>query len=117
MAKTTEAPVFSIRLVFADDNMNGVTTIGGAGWPSQTEQEKAWAAIPRLPADSKSCFLADLLDEHGDILDDKPVSAEICESLMGKPIAELIEEGRQSTCYTLGDFKARHPEMFESMAA
>lgn len=117
MTQMTEAPVFSIRLVFADEKMNGVTTIGGAGWPSKSEQEKAWAAIPELPAGSKSDFLADLLDEHGDILEDKPVSAETCEALMGKPIADLIEEGRRNTCYTFGDFKAKHPEMFEPMAA
>lgn len=114
MTKTTEAPVFGIRLVFADDKMNGVTTIGGAGWPSKPEQAKAWAAIPELQAGGLSEFLADLLDEHGDILEDKPVSAETCEALMGKPIAELIEAGRRSTCYTFGDFKAKHPELFES---
>lgn len=111
MTQKTEFPVFRIRLVFADDKMNGVTTIGGAGWTSKVEQEAAWAAIPEFPVGGESDFLADLLDEQGDIVADKPVTAETCEALMGKPIATLIEEGRRDTCYTFGDFKAKHPEL------
>ncbi|MBE0317760.1 hypothetical protein [Xanthomonas citri] len=34
------------------------------------------------------------MDSNGDIIDDKQVSAETCESLMGLPIAQLIAEGR-----------------------
>lgn len=117
MTQKAEAPVFSIRLVFADDWMNGVTTIGGAVWPSKQEQQRAWAAIPELSAGSKSDFLADLLDDQGDILEDKPVSAETCEALLGKPIAALIEEGRRNTCYTLGDFKVKHPELYTQAGA
>ena len=107
-----EAPVFLIRLMFADARMNVVTPIGGAVWDSQHEQELAWAVIPTLPADCHSAFHADLLDENGDILEDKPVSAETCEALMGQPIAALIDEGRRYTRYTLGGYKEKHPEMF-----
>ncbi|UIE45344.1 hypothetical protein FICKIIDM_04495 (plasmid) [Xanthomonas citri pv. punicae] len=39
-------------------------------------------------------YIADLMDSNGDIIDDKQVSAETCESLMGLPIAQLIAEGR-----------------------
>lgn len=115
MPQNSDAHVFCLRLVFADDRMNGVTTIGGAGWHSKEEQVAAWEAISGLPAGSNSAFLVDLLDENGDILDDKPVSAEVCEALMGKPIATLIEEGRKNTCYTYADFKLMPPELFTSV--
>lgn len=104
--------IHEIRIVFSDDLMNGVTTIGGAGWLTQEEQEAAWAAIPDLGEGSSSAFLADFIDENGDIVKDKRISAETCEALMGKPISVLIEEGRENTIYTLGEMRSKHPEMF-----
>lgn len=106
-----DTPLFAIALTMCDQAMNGFTEIGGAAWLTEAEQRAAWADIPALPAGSASMFSADLKDPDGDILEEKLVSAETCEQLMGKPIAKLIEEGRASTCYTLGDMLKRNPEM------
>lgn len=104
--------IFEIRIVFSDDLMNGVTTIGGGGWLTKEEQEAAWAAIPDMGEESHSAFIADFVDENGDIVKDKRISAETCEALMGKPISVLIEDGRANTVYTLGEMKSKYPEMF-----
>ena len=113
--KNTE--LHSIRLIFADDSMNGVTPIGGAAWTTQEEQLKAWAAIPALAKPHDSSFLAELLDENDEIVDDMHVSAETCARLMGKPIDEFISEGRKKTAYTVEQLFQRNPELRVSFPA
>lgn len=107
--------IHSIRLIFADDQ--GVTPIGGAAWLTKEDQAKAWAALPKLHEQHDTSFFAELLDVDDDVLEDMPVSAETCERLMSKPIAELIAEGRAKTAYTVSDFFKRWPELRESFPA
>lgn len=109
--------IHSIRLIFADDQMQGVTPIGGAAWLTQEEQAKAWSAVPKLREQHDTSFFAELLDTDDDVLEDMPVSAEACERLMGKPIAELIAAGRAKTDYTVSDFFKRRPELREFFPA
>lgn len=109
--------VFSIRLVFIDDQKNGVTPLGGAAWETEAEQVKAWAGIHALGTQHESSFQAELLDAADDVIEDKPVSAEICERLMGKSIEQLIAEGRAKTDYTVSDVFKRDPALREKYPA
>lgn len=81
-----------IQLVYADTASNQVITLGGAGFITHAEDEEAWANVATF--DGATNLTADRLDANRDIVDDKPVSVETCERLMGKPIADLIAAGR-----------------------
>lgn len=107
-----EQPVFGIRLTFVDDLKNGFTTIGGAAWETASEQAAAWQNIPALADGDESDFIADLMGPDGiNVLDEKRVSAETCEQLMGQSIATLIEQGREKTCHTLADIRLKRPDI------
>ncbi|AGG89077.1 hypothetical protein [Rhodanobacter denitrificans] len=81
-----------IRLVFFDAAANEVVTLGGAGFVTPEEDASAWRNVPRFPG--MTCFQADRLNAARDIIDERPVSAETCERLMGRTIAAMIREGR-----------------------
>jgi len=84
--------VGSIRLVYADTASNQVITLGGAGFVSREEDDASWDNVAAFAGATN--LVADRLDANGDIVDDKPVSAEPCEVLMGAPIDQLIAAGR-----------------------
>ena len=84
--------VGSIRLVYADTTSNDVITLGGAGFITREEDDAAWENIPAFAGATN--LVADRLDAKGDIIDDKPVSVETCEVLMGASIEQLIQAGR-----------------------
>lgn len=92
MKTNKEQCVGFIQLTFFDDITGEAVTLGGAGFVNKKEDDTAWANVPAFPGQSR--FMADRLDANRDIVDDKPISAETCERLMGKPIAQLIAEGR-----------------------
>ena len=106
---TNEKCTGYIQLVFRDDKNNGFVTLGGIGLLTDEELQHCWNDIPCF--DGETAFIADLLDSDRSIVGDRLVSAETCERYLGKPIAVLIEEGRANTCFTLGDFKKKHPEL------
>jgi len=91
--KTNEQQcVGSIRLVYADTASNQVIMLGGASFVTREEDDAAWANVPAFAGTTN--LVADRLDANGDIVDDKPVSAETCQVLMGAPIEQLIAAGR-----------------------
>jgi len=94
MNKNEQQCVGSIRLVYADTASNQVITLGGAGFISREEGDAAWANVPAFAGATN--LVADRLDANGDIVDDKSVSSETCELLMGAPIDKLIAAGRAS---------------------
>lgn len=116
---TTESPKdYEIRLTFVDDLKEGFTKIGAAAWLTKDEQAHHWASIPVLASGDDSDFIAELIDDDGwTIAEEKRVSAENCEALMGESIQLLIEAGRKNTCYTLGDLLSKHPELREEHQA
>ncbi len=81
-----------IQLVFFDDATDETVTLGGAGFLTKEEDDAAWANIPIFSGESR--FMADRMDADLSIVDNKIVSAETCERLTGKPIAQLIADGR-----------------------
>lgn len=83
-----------IQLVFFDDATNEVITLGGAGFMSEHDHADAWAAVPEFVGESS--FMADLMNANQDITEDRRISAETCEMILGKSVAELIAAGRKS---------------------
>ena len=92
-----------VQLTFFDDTTGEAVPIGGAGFLSRAEEDAAWSAIEVF--DGQSSFQADRMDAVGDIVDDKTISAETCERLMGRPIAELIAEGRANLATELASYQ------------
>ena len=91
-----------IQLTFFDDVSGEAVTMGGAGFVTVQEVDAAWANV--APFDGESSFMADRLDAERDIIDDRTVSAETYEALMGKPIAELIANGRAQLAAELASY-------------
>ena len=94
-----------IQLMFFDNIMNEIVTLGGAGFITKKEDAAAWDNIPTFSGESS--FMADHLDASRDIVDSKLVSATTCERLTGKPIAKLIAEGRAKLAAELAEYAAR----------
>lgn len=94
-----------IELQLVDSHNNQIISLGGAGFPTKEAVDAAWADIPAFAGET--AFVADRLDAESDITDDKPVSAETCEALLGKPIAQLISEGRANHKKSLEEISNR----------
>jgi len=45
------------------------------------------------------------------MIDEKRITAETAERLLGRPLAELIAEGRAKTPFTMGQLLERDPEL------
>ncbi|NVZ68215.1 hypothetical protein [Pseudomonas costantinii] len=96
---------------------NAFVTLGGAGWETQGEWEFQWQYIYSSPLGSEdpAMVVADKLDQDGERVDEKFVRAETVESLLDRPLAELIAEGRAKTPFTLGELMEIEPEMAEQI--
>lgn len=81
-----------IQLCFCDEKNNRFVILGGAGFLTEQEVKLQWDSLPKF--EGKTSFIADLLDADKSIIDDRPVSAETCELMLGSTIAELINAGR-----------------------
>ena len=92
-----------ISLVFFDDTTGEAVNIGGAGFLTEAEFQAAWDDVPEFLG--TSCFQADHLDAQGDIVGEKAISADVCEVLMGAPIASLIAEGRAKLAAELAEYR------------
>lgn len=106
-------PVWCIAITFADEENNGFVTLGGAGWETQAEWEQHWQDIfvaPMGDADPAN-LIVDKLDQDGDMIDEKRITAGTAERLLGRPLAELIAEGRAKTPFTMGQLLERDPEL------
>jgi len=113
MKVKAEKPVWCIAITFGDEENNGFVTLGGAGWESQVEWESQWSAMPvseKGNADP-AMLIADKLDVDGDLIDEKRITAETAERLLGRPLNELIAEGRAKTCFTMGQLLDSDPEL------
>ena len=104
--QTEEKCAGYIQLVFFDDTTGETVTLGGAGFLTKEEVDAAWANIPTFSViHGEYSFMADRMDADRDIVDDKPVSAETCERLTGKPIAQLIADGRAKLVAELAEYR------------
>ena len=83
--------------MYADTASNQVITLGCAGFITLADDDAVWAGVPAVVGETT--LVADRLDANCDIVEDKPVSVETCERLMGAPIAHLIAAGRAKLVY------------------
>lgn len=81
-----------IEIAYADRRDDRMIIIGAAAWETIAEQEFRFAELPDV---EDSDFVIDFYDEDGLIAKDKCVSAETVETVMGEPLADLIEAGRR----------------------
>lgn len=88
----SQASIGGIELTFMDSSRNVVLSLGGASFDSDKASQKAWDSIPTF--NGESSFMADLLSIDGDIIEDRAVSAETCEHLLGRKIQVLISQAR-----------------------
>lgn len=82
-----------IQLVFFDALSGEVVILGGAGFLTLEEAETAWNTVPEFQGVDSS-FMADRMDSDRNITEDRVISAETCQTLLGQPIAKLIAVGR-----------------------
>ncbi|MCD8459798.1 hypothetical protein LPH44_12050 (plasmid) [Xylella taiwanensis] len=89
---------WNIFVIFTDTENNIFLTLGGAGWETKAEWEDEWNRIPESPFGSgdSSMLMLEKIDENGYQTDDRPITAETAEILLGKPIDVLIEAARSS---------------------
>lgn len=115
----SEEPMWTVAITFCDVEQNGFVTLGGAGWQDRDEWSRQWAAIPAssLGADDPAMLMADKIDDSDDRVEERFITAETAERLLGRPIAELISEGRANTTFTLGQVLERHPELAAQFAS
>ncbi|HFZ2532989.1 TPA: hypothetical protein ACIJ22_003443 [Pseudomonas aeruginosa] len=113
MKPKEKTPVWCIAITFADEENNGFVTLGGAGFESQAEWEAQWAQVPVSPLGNQepTKLILDKLDRDGDRIDEKLITAETAECLLGRPLAELIDEGRANTPFTVRQAMERNPEL------
>lgn len=111
-AKRSKPQIWAIAITFADEENNGFVSLGGAGWADEAEWEAQWENMPVSPLgdEDPANLIADKLDHDGDLIDEKRITAETAEHYFGRPLAELIAEGRANTTFTLGQMKAQNPE-------
>lgn len=110
---STEQPTWAIAITFCDEANNGFVTLGGAAWNDPQEWNRQWSAIPASPRGSNdpSMLVADKIDESDDQVDEKFITSETAEQLLGRPLDELIAEGRARTPFTLGQLFQQEPEL------
>ncbi|MDH4602425.1 hypothetical protein [Pseudomonas syringae] len=113
MKASVENPVWCIAITFGDEENNGFVTLGGAGWQSQVEWESQWSALPvsELGDADPAMLIADKLDVDGDLIDEKRITAETAERLLGRPLEQMIAEGREKTHFTIGQLLDSDPAL------
>ncbi len=101
-------PCFALRVTFCDSVNNGFVSLGGAGFDSESEWQAHWNSVPGADRgyDDPDKLTLDKLDQQGDIVDERPISRAVAESLLGDSLDVLIEQGRARTCFTYGQYKA-----------
>jgi hypothetical protein len=85
-----------IQIVFCDQENNQFVILGGIGVESALTLQARWDDIEASPLgeNDPSCLIADKMDGNCDFTDDRYITARTAERLLGKPLSELIEEGR-----------------------
>lgn len=94
-----------IVFTFADHARNEFIDLAAYGFTDTTDLASHWNRIEKTEADTS--FIADLYDEKGDLIEDRTVTAELIESITGKKIGILIEEGRLALAAVLETIRKR----------
>lgn len=90
-------------LSFCDHRNNQFVDLDAWSFTTEDDLRSAWASVPEAGCDTS--FSLDRHTAEG-LVDDRAVSAEWIESRCGRPIAELIDVGRQTLSRWVADQKA-----------
>lgn len=93
-----------IELTFCDHAANEFVPLAVAAFEDEAALDRAWASIPA--ASGESAFLADL-HRAGGMEDNKEISAGWIEASVGRPIGDLIRDGRAFNADLQRDLVAR----------
>lgn len=80
-----------LEITFCDEANNQFLSLGGAEWDTKRERDVNLRTIPRSGRDFN--LILDICSPRG-IEDDRLISPETAERLMGKPLPVLIEAAR-----------------------
>ena len=83
---------WGLGVTFCDAENNQFLSLGGAAWKTKRERDRNFAMIPVSITDSP--FIVDVENDDG-IIDDRMITKETVEGLIGRPVSQLIEESRQ----------------------
>lgn len=94
-----------LQITFADEKFNGFAVCGGVGIESKDEWERQWHDIPASPlGDKDPCsLLLDKMSPDLEFIEEKFITKETAERLLGKPYEQIIADGRRDTPYTVGE--------------
>lgn len=98
-----------LQITYADKEFNGFAECGGAGFKTQEEWEQQWSTIPESPLKDKDPdgLILDKLDTGMQRVDEKFITRQTAEQLLGKGYDQIIAEGRERTPYTIGEDEKR----------
>lgn len=114
-----EQSSWAIAITFCDEENQGFVTLGGAAWHDKDEWDRQWSSIPEASPGrgEDSMIVADKVDDSHDLVDDKPITRATVEMLLGRPVDELIAEGRERTAFTMGQLMKQDPDLASSFRA
>jgi len=85
-----------LQIVLVDDSANEFVTLGGAVFDTMAETR---AQFRRIPAVAESDIILDLVRDNATgptwgVVDDKHITREVAEALLGEDIASLTKKAR-----------------------
>lgn len=88
--------VAMIVFSFIEPDGSEIIDLAAYGFKTRANFDQHWNMLPDLGDDVKTSFVADEYDETDSLDRTKSVTAEAIEAITGRPIAVLIDEGRQA---------------------
>lgn len=101
-----EQKPWRIQIIFCDEKNHGFVTLGSVGWQTQEDWEFVWGSLPCAPHgwSSHDHLCAEQLSPGGGHVNELPITADIAERLLGKPINALIDEARANSVFAWNEY-------------
>lgn len=100
-----KAPIGYFEFFFFDSKLTFSISLGSIGFTSAEDRNEAWQRIQSFTG--MTAFSVALEDQHGEEIAQKPVDGEVCAELMGKSLADLVQDGRHNL-YAIMDRLGAH---------
>jgi hypothetical protein len=97
-----------IEFFFLDARIGFNVSMGTAGFATVQDRNEIWERIG--PFEGITVFSAALEDIHGQTLATCSVDAEMCERFLGRPVAQLINDGRNNLNAVVDSLAAKRRE-------
>lgn len=101
-----------IVLTMSDHESEEFISLAAFEWQERSAFEAAWASVPEAINPGPDAPAAYLADRHGPDghVDDRYVTSEWIEEITGRPLAEMIAEGRAANAEQLKMLRHRLPD-------